>query len=90
MADTALWIMVVVLAVAIVVVVGWLKSVLGAATSIPPRIGAIAGVATAVSGDLDAVAALLTTQGRVRSIKDSALSYGAVLDVAIPDYQEHS
>lgn len=86
MADTALWIMVVVLALSIAVVIGWLKSVLGAASSIPPRVGAIEGVATAVSQDLDAVVHLLTTQSHIKSVKDSALAYGAVLDVAIPDY----
>lgn len=85
MADTALWIMVVVLALTLVVIIGWLKSVLGAATGIPPRIGAIEGVANAVSRDLDAVTHLITTDNRIRSIKDSALAYGAVLDVAIPD-----
>jgi hypothetical protein len=85
MADAALWIMVVVLGGTLVVVVYWLKSVLGAATSIPPRVDAIEGVASAASRDLDALVNLITTDGRIRSVKDSALAYGAVLDVAIPD-----
>jgi hypothetical protein len=86
MADAALWIMVIVLAVVAVVLVGLLKRVLKAATSIPPKIDAIAGVAAAASKDLDAVAVLLTTQGYIGSIKNSVLDYGGSLNAALPDY----
>jgi hypothetical protein len=86
MADAALWIMVIVLAVVVVVLLGLLKRVLKAATSIPPKIDAIAGVAAAASRDLDAVAVLLTTQGYIKSIRASVLNYGGSLDAALPDY----
>ncbi len=86
MADAALWIMVVILALVIVVLIGLLKRVLSAATSIPPKIDAIAGVAAAASRDLDAVAVLLTTQGYIKSIKNSVLDYGGSLNAALPDY----
>jgi cytochrome oxidase Cu insertion factor (SCO1/SenC/PrrC family) len=86
MGDAALWIMVVVLAVVVVVLLGLLKRVLKAATSIPPKIDAIAGVAAAASRDLDAVAVLLTTQGYIKSIRASVLNYGGSLDAALPDY----
>lgn len=86
MADAALWIMVIVLAVVILILVGLLKRVLKAATSIPPKIDAIAGVAAAASKDLDAVAVLLTTQGYIKSIKNSVLDYGGSLNAALPDY----
>jgi hypothetical protein len=86
MADAALWIMVIILAVVIVVLLALLKRVLKAATSIPPKIDAIAGVAAAASRDLDAVAVLLTTQGYIRSIKLSVLDYGGSLNVALPEY----
>jgi hypothetical protein len=86
MADAALWIMVIVLAVVAVVLVGLLKRVLKAATSIPAKIDAIAGVAAAASRDLDAVAVLLTTQGYIGSIKNSVLDYGGSLNAALPDY----
>ena len=86
MADAALWIMVIVLAVVILVLIGLLKRVLKAATSIPPKIDAIAGVAAAASKDLDAVAVLLTTQGYIKSIRASVLNYGGSLDAALPDY----
>lgn len=86
MADAALWIMVIVLAVVILVLIGLLKRVLKAATSIPPKIDAIAGVAAAASRDLDAVAVLLTTQGYIKSIRASVLNYGGSLDAALPDY----
>jgi hypothetical protein len=78
--------MVIVLAVVIVVLLGLLKRVLKAATSIPPKIDAIAGVAAAASRDLDAVAVLLTTQGYIKSIRASVLNYGGSLDAALPDY----
>ncbi len=86
MADAALWIMVIVLIVAALLLVSLLKRVLQAATSIPPKIDAIAGVAAAASRDLDAVAVLLTTQGYIRSIKNSVLDYGGSLNAALPDY----
>jgi hypothetical protein len=78
--------MVVVLAVVIVLLLSLLKRVLKAATSIPPKIDAIAGVAAAASKDLDAVAVLLTTQGYIKSIRASVLNYGGSLDAALPDY----
>jgi hypothetical protein len=86
MGDAALWIMVIVLIVAALLLVSLLKRVLKAATSIPPKIDAIAGVAAAASRDLDAVAVLLTTQGYIRSIKNSVLDYGGSLNAALPDY----
>jgi hypothetical protein len=86
MADAALWIMVIVLALVIVIVMQLLKRILNAATSIPPKIDAIAGVAAAASKDLDAVAVLLTTQGYIKSIRASVLDYGGSLDAALPDY----
>jgi len=86
MGDAALWIMVIVLAVVIVVLMQLLKRILVAATSIPPKIDAIAGVAAAASKDLDAVAVLLTTQGYIKSIRASVLDYGGSLDAALPDY----
>jgi hypothetical protein len=86
MGDTALWIMVVVLIAVVPVLIGLLKGVLGAATSIPPRIDAIAGVATAGSQDLDAVVILLTTQNYISQIVGSVANYGGSLNVALPDY----
>jgi len=86
MADAALWIMVIVLAVVILVLLKLLQRILKAATSIPPKIDAIAGVAAAASRDLDAVAVLLTTQGYIGSIKASVLDYGGSLNAALPDY----
>lgn len=86
MGDAALWIMVIVLAVVILLFMQLLKRVLAAATSIPPKIDAIAGVAAAASRDLDAVAVLLTTQGYIASIKNSVLDYGGSLNAALPDY----
>ena len=86
MADAALWLMVIILAVVILVVMALLKRILVAATSIPPKIDAIAGVAAAASKDLDAVAVLLTTQGYIKSIRASVLDYGGSLDAALPDY----
>jgi hypothetical protein len=86
MADAALWIMCIVLILAALLLVSLLKRVLMAATSIPAKIDAIAGVAAAASRDLDAVAVLLTTQGYIRSIKNSVLDYGGSLNAALPDY----
>ncbi len=86
MADVALWLTVIVLVLSAVLLVSCLKRVLVAATSIPPKIDAIAGVAAAASKDLDAVAVLLTTQGYIKSIRASVLDYGGSLDAALPDY----
>ena len=86
LADLALWIVVIVLILSAVVLVNRLQAVLKVATSIPPRIDAIAGVASAASKDLDAVAVLLTTQGYIKSIKESVLDYGGSLNAALPDY----
>lgn len=86
MANGALWLMVIVLIAVIPVVVGLLKGVLGAARSIPPRIDAIAGVATAGSQDLDAVIHLLQTQNYISQIVASVANYGGSLNAALPDY----
>jgi hypothetical protein len=86
MPDAALWLMVIVLIAVIPVVVGLLKGILEAARSIPPRIDAIAGVATAGSQDLNAVVMLLTTQNYISQIVSSVANYGGSLDVALPDY----
>ena len=86
LADLALWIVVIVLILSAVVLVNRLKAVLSVASSIPPKIDAIAGVAAAASRDLDAVAVLLTTQGYIQSIKNSVLDYGGSLNAALPDY----
>jgi hypothetical protein len=84
--DIALWLMVIILAVVIPILVALLKGVLKAASSIPPRIDAIAGVAAAASKDLDAVVVLLTTQNYISQITGSVLNYGGSLNVALPDY----
>lgn len=84
--DLALWLMVLILAVVIPVVVVLLIGVLKAASSIPPKIDAIAGVAAAASKDLDAVVVLLTTQNYISQITGSVLHYGGSLNVALPDY----
>ena len=86
MPDAALWIMVIILIAVIPVLVGLLKGILEAARSIPPRIDAIAGVATAGSQDLNAVVILLTTQNYISQIVSSVANYGGSLDVALPDY----
>lgn len=86
MADAALWLIVIVLIVVLPVVVGLLTKVLGAAKSIPPRIDAIASIATAASEDLDAVVILLTTQNYISQIVASLANYGGSLDAALPDY----
>jgi hypothetical protein len=80
-----LWLMNVVLIAAAVLLVGLLKGVLGAAKSIVPRIDAIAGVAGAISKDLDAVVVLLTTQNYISQIIGSVANYGGSLNVALPD-----
>ncbi|HEX8157970.1 MAG TPA: hypothetical protein VF526_11345 [Solirubrobacteraceae bacterium] len=84
--DIPLWLMVIVLAVVMPILAGLLIGVLKAATSIPPRIDAIAGVAAAASKDLDAVVVLLTTQNYISQITGSVLDYGGSLNVALPDY----
>jgi hypothetical protein len=86
MPDAALWLMVIVLIAVIPVLVGLLKGILEAARSIPPRIDAIAGVATAGSQDLNAVVILLTTQNYISQIVSSVANYGGSLDAALPDY----
>jgi len=75
----------IVLIASAVLLVGLLKGVLGAAKSIVPRIDAIAGVAGAISKDLDAVVVLLTTQNYISQIIGSVANYGGSLDVALPD-----
>ena len=86
LADLALWLTVIVLILSAVVLVNRLQAVLSVAQSIPPRIDAIAGVAAAASKDLDAVEHLLTTQGYIKSIRESVLDYGGALNAALPDY----
>lgn len=86
MADVALWLTCLVLVLSAVLLVACLKRVLQAATSIPPKIDAIGGIAAAASKDLDAVAVLLTTQDYIKSIRASVLDYGGSLDAALPDY----
>ena len=80
-----LWLMNIVLLASAVLLVGLLKGVLGAAKSIVPRIDAIAGVAGAISKDLDAVVVLLTTQNYISQIVGSVANYGGSLNVALPD-----
>ena len=86
MEDVALWLTVIVLILSAVLLVAGLKRVLKVAVSIPPKIDAIAGVAAAASKDLDAVQKLLTTQGYIKSIRESVLDYGGSLNAALPDY----
>jgi hypothetical protein len=80
-----LWIMDVILIVSALLLISLLKGVLGAARSITPTIEAIAGVATAISKDLDAVVVLLTTQNYISQIIGSVANYGGSLDVALPN-----
>ena len=80
-----IWVMNIILVVAAVLLIALLKGVLGAAKSITPTIGAIAGVAGAISKDLDAVVVLLTTQNYISQIVGSVANYGGSLDVALPD-----
>jgi hypothetical protein len=77
--------MVIVLVVALVLLAGLLKGVLGAARSITPTVSAIAGVAAAGSKDLDAVIALVTTQNYISQVVAGLANYGGSLDVALPD-----
>ena len=74
-----------VLVVAPVVVV-LLHRVLAAATSIPPKVQAIATVAAAGSRDLDAVPLLLTTQDQVIRTVEGLANYGGSLDVILDDH----
>jgi len=80
-----LWVMNIILVVSAILLIGLLKGVLGAATSIPPTVDAIAGVGAAISKDLDAVVVLLTTQNYISQIVGSVANYGGSLDVALPD-----
>jgi hypothetical protein len=80
-----LWIMNIILVVSALLLIALLKGVLGAAKSITPTIGAIAGVAGAISKDLDAVVVLLTTQNYISQIVGSVANYGGSLDVALPN-----
>ena len=80
-----LWIMNIILVLSALLLVSLLKGVLGAARSITPTIEAIAGVAGAISKDLDAVVVLLTTQNYISQIVGSVANYGGSLDVALPD-----
>lgn len=81
----ALWVMDIILVVALLLLGGLVKGVLGAAKSIVPRIDAIAGVAAAASKDLDAVVVLLTTQNYISQIVAGLADYGGSLDAALPD-----
>ena len=80
-----LWVMCIVLALTLVVLVGLLKGVLGAARSITPTVGAIAGVAQAASTDLDAVIALVATQNYISQTVAGLANYGGSLDAALPN-----
>lgn len=80
-----LWVMDIILIASLFLLGGLVKSVLGAAKSIVPRIDAIAGVAAAASKDLDAVVVLLTTQNYISQIVGSIANYGGSLDIALPD-----
>lgn len=79
------WIMNIVLVAVAVVLVVLLRGVLMAAKSITPTIYLTAGVAQAISRDLDAVVILLTTQNYISQIVGSVANYGGSLDVALPD-----
>ncbi len=76
---------IVLIAVILPVVFILLKGVLDAATSITPRIDAIAFVGAAASKDLDAVALLLTTQSYIDTTVDTVADYGGSLDILLPD-----
>jgi hypothetical protein len=80
-----LWVMVAVLVATLLVLILLLKGVLGAARSITPTVGAIAGVAAAGSKDLDAVIALVTTQNYISQVVAGLANYGGSLDAALPD-----
>jgi hypothetical protein len=76
------------LLVVLPVVVYLLRGVLGAANSIVPSVGAIAGAATKGSADLDAVPLLLITQERVAQTVGVVADYGGSLDVILDDDKE--
>ena len=78
---------VVLVAVIFPVVIVLLKGVLDAATSIVPKIDAIASVGTAASKDLDAVVVLLTTQSYINTTVATVADYGGSLDVLLPNAQ---
>lgn len=80
-----LWAMALVLGITIPVLAMLLKGVLGAAKSITPTVGAIAGVAAAASTDLDAVIELVTTQNYISHVVAGLANYGGSLAVALPD-----
>ena len=73
------------LVVVVPVVVYLLHGVLTAATSIPPKVQAIATVAAAGSKDLDAVPLLLTTQSQIQQTVAGLANYGGSLDVILDD-----
>jgi hypothetical protein len=76
---------VILLVVLLPVVVYLLRGVLNAANSIVPSVQSIARSARAGSGDLDAVALLLTTRDQVVKTIESAADYGGSLDVILDD-----
>ena len=76
------------LLVVLPVVIYLLRGVLGAANSIVPSVGAIAGAAAKGSADLDAVPLLLTTQERVGQTVAVVADYGGSLDVILDDHKE--
>lgn len=73
------------LLVVLPVVVYLLRGVLNAANGIVPSIQQIATAAQKGSGDLDAAALLLTTQGQVIKTIETAADYGGSLDVILDD-----
>jgi len=73
------------LLVVLPVVVYLLRGVLNAANSIVPSVRQIATAANNGSGDLDAAALLLTTQGQVIQTIETAADYGGSLDVILDD-----
>jgi hypothetical protein len=78
-----------VLLLVVVAPVVWLllRNTLTASSSIPPRIDAIATVATAASKDLDAAALLLTTQEQAIKTVGVVADYGGSLDVILDDHR---
>jgi hypothetical protein len=80
-----LWAVGIGLLVAVPILVGLLKGILGAARVIDQRVEAIAGVAAAASKDLDAVVVLVTTQSYISQVVDGLANYGGSLDVALPN-----
>jgi hypothetical protein len=80
-----LWAVGIGLVLAVPILVGLLKGILGAARVIDERVEAIAGVAAAASKDLDAVVVLVTTQSYISQVVDGLANYGGSLDVALPN-----